>query len=232
MSATFLEFRERKAAERSAAKRLPPWVIDAAYVQIAFRVPRSGEFFYGPLRDKVMLCNADETQEFAIVEYRGGQVSTTFLKPGVLALVRDGASSIAPTTGELLVEGEFFCYTLELPWLNNLAGKSCIPCGQYRVILSLSTRFKREMPRLIGVPGRLGILIHPGNTEADTEGCILLGKTRGDGATVLDSRIAFGHFLEWLASVGNETNVTISNAPILDRAKALKADASAAEVAS
>jgi hypothetical protein len=71
VSATFLEFKERKAAERSASKRLPPWVIDAAYVQIAFRVPKPGEWFYGPLRDKVMLCNAEETQEFAVVEYRG-----------------------------------------------------------------------------------------------------------------------------------------------------------------
>jgi hypothetical protein len=71
VSATFLEFRTRKAAERSEAKRLPPWVIDAAYVQIAFRAPTPGEYFYGPVRDKVMLCNADETQEFAVVEYRG-----------------------------------------------------------------------------------------------------------------------------------------------------------------
>jgi hypothetical protein len=71
VSATFLEFRARKEAERVAAPVLPEWVTSAGYVQIAFRVPKPGEYFYGPLRDKVMLCNADETQEFAIVEYRG-----------------------------------------------------------------------------------------------------------------------------------------------------------------
>ena len=91
------------------------------------------------------------------------------MSDSTLELVRDGVSSVAPTTGELLLEGEHFAYTLELPWLGNLPGQSCIPCGSYRVILSLSTRFKRDMPRLIGVPGRLGILIHPGNTDHDTE---------------------------------------------------------------
>jgi hypothetical protein len=71
VSATFLEFRERAAAERLASKRLPAWVVDAAYVQVAFCVPKPGDYFYAPIRDKVVLCNAEETQPFAIVEYRG-----------------------------------------------------------------------------------------------------------------------------------------------------------------
>ena len=73
MSASFLEFQTRKAAERLAAKRLPAWAVEAAYVQVAFRVPEIGEYFYGPLRDKVMQCNTPETQPFAIVEYRGAR---------------------------------------------------------------------------------------------------------------------------------------------------------------
>jgi hypothetical protein len=73
MSATFLEFRARKEAERSASLGLPLWVTASHYVQIAFRVPKPGEYFYGPVRDKVLLCNADETQPFAIVEYRGAK---------------------------------------------------------------------------------------------------------------------------------------------------------------
>ena len=133
------------------------------------------------------------------------------MSDSTLELVRDGVSSVAPTTGELLLEGEHFAYTLELPWLGNLPGQSCIPCGSYRVILSLSTRFKRDMPRLIGVPGRLGILIHPGNTDHDTEGCILLGDLR-DGPVLLQSRDAFDHFMAWFQSVGNTTELTVRNA--------------------
>jgi hypothetical protein len=133
------------------------------------------------------------------------------MSDSTLELVRDAVSSVAPTTGELLLEGEHFCYTLELPWLDNLPDKSCIPRGSYRVILSLSTRFKREMPRLIGVPGRLGILIHPGNTDHDTEGCILLGDLR-DGPVLLKSRDAFDRFMTWFQSVGNLTELTIRNA--------------------
>lgn len=117
-------------------------------------------------------------------------------------------TSTAPTTGELLVEGEHFMWTLELPWRGNQSGVSCIPTGAYSVFLTLSTRFKREMPRLIGVPSRLGILIHPGNTDHDTEGCILVGNRRDDGV-LYESRAAFGRFLDWFASVGNRAMVTV-----------------------
>ena len=74
MSATFLEFKERKLAERLASSsRLPGWVTSVGYVQVAFRAPKIGEYFYGPIRDKVMQCNALETTPFAIVEYMGGK---------------------------------------------------------------------------------------------------------------------------------------------------------------
>jgi len=128
-------------------------------------------------------------------------------------IVRRGVSSIAPTMGDLLIEGVHFCDTLELPWLANQVGKSCIPCGRYRIVLSLSTRYRREMPRLIGVPNRTGILIHSGDTYEDTKGCILVG----DGTNTKDfadsnSKATFGHFLAWFRSVGSEAWVTIRNA--------------------
>ena len=128
---------------------------------------------------------------------------------GVLEVVRENVSSIAPTMGEMLVEGEHLCYTLEDPWLNNEVDKSCIPVGTYGIVLTLSTRFGGEMPRLIGVPGRLGILIHPGNTDLDTTGCILVVDKRL-GEDLLNSRRAFEGFLTWFASVGNEASVVIS----------------------
>ena len=54
-------------------------------------------------------------------------------------------------------------------------GKTAIPAGRYRLRWTMSARFKREMLLLEGVPGFAGIRIHAGNTDADTEGCILLG---------------------------------------------------------
>jgi hypothetical protein len=72
MSANFEEFRARKAAERSASPVLPGWVTSVGYAQVAFRPPLPGEYFYEAKRDKVMVCDAEETLPFAVVEYRGG----------------------------------------------------------------------------------------------------------------------------------------------------------------
>lgn len=65
-------------------------------------------------------------------------------------------------------------YTLEDPWLDNEKDKSCIPTGSYQCVRYPSSKFG-EVYLLQNVPDRDGILIHPGNTPKDTEGCILLG---------------------------------------------------------
>jgi len=109
-----------------------------------------------------------------------------------LKLIRE-IYSAQSTIGRLFVNGTFFCFTLEdyCRDLNNdgdlkdtgeakVFGKTCIPRGEYRVILNQSTRFKRLLPLLLNVPGFSGIRIHNGNIAAHTEGCILVGSTRAE----------------------------------------------------
>jgi len=76
-------------------------------------------------------------------------------------------------------------------------GKTAIPYGRYEVGISYSNRFKKLMPIVFDVPGFSGIRIHSGNTEDDTEGCPLVGLSRSTN-TVLQSRIAYSRFFEWL----------------------------------
>jgi hypothetical protein len=54
----------------------------------------------------------------------------------------------------------------------------CIPVGKYSVIPHNSPKHPHTW-ELLNVPGRTEILIHPGNTIRDTEGCILVGTSFG-----------------------------------------------------
>ena len=70
--------------------------------------------------------------------------------------------------------GDFQCFTLELPWIDNLTNVSCIPSGQYRVTKYRSTS-KGLVLLLHNVPGRTYIEIHSGNYTSQIQGCILVG---------------------------------------------------------
>lgn len=85
------------------------------------------------------------------------------------------------TVGRLYVDGELFCNTLEdrvrdLDKEEKVYGQTAIPAGRYKVVFNWSPKFGRNLPRLLDVPHFEGILIHPGNTAADSAGCILVGK--------------------------------------------------------
>lgn len=90
------------------------------------------------------------------------------------------------TIGRLTVDGMRFCDTLEDPVRDlakekKIAGNTAIPAGTYEIVVNVSPKFKRLLPRLLNVPHFDGVLIHRGNTAADTAGCILVGENKSKG---------------------------------------------------
>lgn len=110
--------------------------------------------------------------------------------------------------GHLYVDGEYLSDTLEdtSRGLNGkmslkeilkikIKGLTAIPTGVYAISLNtVSPKYskkkffmdlcKGKMPRLLNVPGYDGILIHPGNSAKDTDGCILVGYNKVKGGLV------------------------------------------------
>jgi len=94
--------------------------------------------------------------------------------------------------GTLFKQDAEICKTLENPWLNNHPNISCIPNGRYIVKKYSSTKYP-DVWELQAVEGRSKILIHQGNIEKHTQGCILVGDKFGflkDQPAVLNSRTA------------------------------------------
>jgi hypothetical protein len=87
--------------------------------------------------------------------------------------------SAKSTIGELTIPGhDFKCHTLEdvvRPDGVKIPHETAIPGGRFRLIVDYSNRFKRYMFHILDVPMFEGIRIHCGNTDADTDGCLLVG---------------------------------------------------------
>jgi hypothetical protein len=109
------------------------------------------------------------------------------------------------TTSKVYVNDRFQCYGLEdkdrriEEGGEKVYGQTAIPRGTYKVIIDFSQRFQRPLPHILDVPGFTGVRIHPGNTAADTHGCLLVGATRNNDA-VLSSRFAFDRLMEQIES--------------------------------
>lgn len=112
------------------------------------------------------------------------------------------------TIGKLFINDEYICDTLEDAVRSEsikVCGETAIPYGVYEIILTMSPRFKRILPLLLDVPHFEGIRIHTGNTEKDTEGCILVGYNKVKGK-VINSKIAFDKVMKYLelATINSE----------------------------
>lgn len=102
------------------------------------------------------------------------------------------------TIGKLYVNGAFHCFTLE-DKVREVKIKSitAIPKGKYEVAITYSNRFEQLMPLLINVPNFEGVRIHWGNYSKDTDGCILVGTTKGVNM-IGNSRTAYTKLLTLL----------------------------------
>lgn len=70
------------------------------------------------------------------------------------------------TIGKLYCNGEYFCDTLEdvvRPKGEKVYGQTAIPEGKYKVIITMSNRFKKMLPLILDVPNFAGVRIHSGN---------------------------------------------------------------------
>ena len=92
-----------------------------------------------------------------------------------MKLILKSFSTPTATVGYMYYGGLFECFTLELPWLDNARGISCIPAGTYECKKHRSPS-KGDCISVMDVRGRDNILIHAGNFTRNTEGCILVGK--------------------------------------------------------
>lgn len=140
------------------------------------------------------------------------------------------------TIGDLYINGTFFCNTMEdvdrglnqrMPVTQiksiKVKGQTCIPYGTYAVSMDIpSPKYsnyakypyalvvKGKMPRVLDVPGFDGILIHPGATAGDTDGCLLVGENKVKGK-LINSQVTWKKLCKiLLEATKNGEKITIS----------------------
>lgn len=140
------------------------------------------------------------------------------------------------TVGHLYVDGKFFCDTIEdtdrglnqrMPLTQiksiKIKGKTCIPYGTYAISMDIpSPKYsnyakypyalvvKGKMPRVMDVPGFEGVLIHPGTTANDTEGCLLVGENKVKGK-LMNSQATWKRLCSvLLKAYNNKESITIT----------------------
>lgn len=131
------------------------------------------------------------------------------------------------TISKLYIDGKYYCDTiedtvrdlpLECPYTSR--GQSCrcnekiysetaIPAGTYKVIVTMSNKFGRELPLLVDVPHFLGIRIHKGNTSKDSSGCIIVGENKVKGTVINSTKYEIDITKKIKEAIANGENVEI-----------------------
>ena len=115
------------------------------------------------------------------------------------------------TLSQVFIDDIFFGYAIEDAIREKkIHGITAIPRGTYKVAVTMSPRFKKMLPLLFDVPNFTGVRIHAGNDETHSEGCIILGLSKGilnGKVSVLDSRKAMDRLMKILKY---EKDITIT----------------------
>lgn len=115
------------------------------------------------------------------------------------------------TIGKLYVDNVYVCDVLEDSVRDcnaKVYGETAIPYGTYPITMNVKSpkfsnfakypwakKYDGYLPRLEKVPNYKGVLIHVGNTAADTLGCLLVGQNKAVGK-VLYSIATFNELMD------------------------------------
>lgn len=113
------------------------------------------------------------------------------------------------TIGKLYVDGEYVADTIEDTVRDldkngkfangevKIPGKTAIPYGRYEITMKVKSpkysnfskyswakKYDGYLPRLLNVPHFDGVLIHVGNSELDSEACVLVGENKVVGKVI------------------------------------------------
>lgn len=135
------------------------------------------------------------------------------------------------TIGHLYIDNKYFCDTIEdkdrglissmgaaAILTKKVANETAIPTGTYKVNMNtVSPKFKDKVwakkwkgivPRLMDVPGYVGILIHPGTDQNSTSGCLIVGQNKQVGK-VINSQTTWHSLMEVLTKEKSQITITI-----------------------
>ena len=135
---------------------------------------------------------------------------TSNLDKGINLLIIREEFTEESTIGNLYLDSEWLCDTLELPYIDNQKSISCIPAGQYKVRLRLAreSATRNYLHLLVeDVKDRTYILFHRGNAAKDTRGCILVGIGREQNR-VKNSTLAMELLMKEILNLGG-TNINL-----------------------
>ncbi len=128
------------------------------------------------------------------------------------------------TICKVSVDGKYVCFGLEDEYrLEKVIGETRIPAGTYKIGLrtegghheKYKVRFvdiHKGMLHILDVPNFKWILIHCGNTDEDTAGCLLVGSqaiTEPGDMKIINSTAAYRRFYPMVVEAAENDDLTI-----------------------